>query len=152
MLTQSQHRQFSSSWRWPCKNLELSWDFPQLSLLDLTSQSTDSRPFSLPVALRTPSRQAHAPVSTVTLLSFFDSFFTPQKNILFCLVTQSYPTLCDFMDYSPQGSSVLGISQARRVEWTAISSSRRSSWPRNRTWISCIAGRFCTAEPHICLQ
>ena len=28
------------------------------------------------------------------------------------------------MDYSPQGSSVHGISQARILEWVAISSSR----------------------------
>ena len=28
--------------------------------------------------------------------------------------------LCDFTDYSPPGSSVLGILQARRLEWVAI--------------------------------
>ena len=48
------------------------------------------------------------------------------------------------MDYSPQGSSVHGISQARILEWVAISFSRGSSWPRNWTYISCIAGRFFT--------
>ena len=40
------------------------------------------------------------------------------------LVTQSCLTLCDFMDYSPSGSSVLGILQARILEWVAISFSR----------------------------
>ena len=44
-----------------------------------------------------------------------------------CLVTQSCPTLCDPMDYSPPGSSVHGILQARIVEWVAISPSRGSS-------------------------
>ena len=39
-----------------------------------------------------------------------------------CLVTQSRLTLCNPMDYSPQGSSVHGISQARVLEWVAISS------------------------------
>ena len=37
-----------------------------------------------------------------------------------------------------------GILQARILEWAAISFSRGSSWPRNQTQISCIAGRFFT--------
>ena len=37
------------------------------------------------------------------------------------LVTYSSPTLCDPMDCSPPGSSVLGIFQARIPEWVAIS-------------------------------
>ena len=41
------------------------------------------------------------------------------------------------------GSSVHGILQARILEWVAISSSR-SSWPRDQTRVSCIAGRFFT--------
>ena len=54
------------------------------------------------------------------------------------------------MDYSPPGFSVLGIFQARILEWVVISSSRGSSWPRNPTWISCIsciAGEFFTTVP-----
>ena len=43
-------------------------------------------------------------------------------------------------------SSVHGILQARTLEWVAISFSRRSSWPRNWTWVSRIAGRFFTIE------
>ena len=31
-----------------------------------------------------------------------------------------------------------------RQEWVAISSSRGSSWPKDWTWVSCIAGRFST--------
>ena len=34
---------------------------------------------------------------------------------------QSYPTLCDPIDSSPPGSPVLGILQARTLEWVAIS-------------------------------
>ena len=41
-----------------------------------------------------------------------------------CVLTQSCPTLCDPMDCIPPGSSVRGISQARILEWVAISSSR----------------------------
>ena len=51
---------------------------------------------------------------------------------------------CDPMDCSPSGSSVHGISQARILEWVAISSSRGSSWARDRTLVSSVAGRFFT--------
>ena len=40
-----------------------------------------------------------------------------------CLVAKLRPTLCDPVDCSPPGSSVHGISQARTLEWVAISSS-----------------------------
>ena len=51
-------------------------------------------------------------------------------------------TLC-----SPPGSSVHGIFQARILEWVVISFSRRSSWPRDQTCVSCIAGRFFITKP-----
>ena len=56
-------------------------------------------------------------------------------------VVQLYPTLCYPVDCSPPGSSVHGILQARVLEWVAISSSRGSSQPRDRTQVSHIAGR-----------
>ena len=52
-------------------------------------------------------------------------------------VSPSCPTLFDPMDYSPLRSSVRGISQARILEWVAISFSRGSSQPRDQTHISC---------------
>ena len=55
-------------------------------------------------------------------------------------VTQLYPTLCDPMDCSPPGSSIHWILQARILEWVAISFSRGSSQPRDRTQVSRIAG------------
>ena len=60
------------------------------------------------------------------------------------LVTQSWLTLHDPMDYRPLGSSVYGILQARILEWLAMPSSRGSSPPRDGTQVSCIAGRFLT--------
>ena len=57
---------------------------------------------------------------------------------------KSCPALCNSIDCSPPGSFAHGISQARILEWVAISFSRGSSWPRNRTQVSCIAGRFFT--------
>ena len=51
---------------------------------------------------------------------------------------------CDLMYCSPPGFSLHGISQARILEWVAISFSRGSSPPRNQTRVSSIAGRFFT--------
>ena len=51
------------------------------------------------------------------------------------------------MDSRPPSCPVHGISQARILEWVAISFIRGSSWPRDWTWVSCIAGRFFTTEP-----
>ena len=59
-------------------------------------------------------------------------------------VAQSCLTLCDPMDWNPPGSSVPEIFQARILERVAISLSRGSSWPRDQTQVSCIAGRFFT--------
>ena len=71
------------------------------------------------------------------------SLTTVEKNVNVneCEVAQSCPTLCDPMDCSPPGSCVHGILQARILEWVAISFSRRSSWPRDWTQVSCITGR-----------
>ena len=55
-----------------------------------------------------------------------------------CLMAKSCLILFNSMDHSPPGSSVHGISQARILEWIAISCSRGSSQPRNRTHVSCI--------------
>ena len=48
------------------------------------------------------------------------------------------------MDCHSPGSSVHGILQARILEWVAIAVSRGSSWPRDQTQVSHIAGRFFT--------
>ena len=56
-----------------------------------------------------------------------------------CSVTQSCPALCDPMDYSPPGSSVLGIFQTRVLERVVISSSRGSSRPKDQTCVSCVS-------------
>ena len=49
---------------------------------------------------------------------------------------------CDPVDCSLPGSSVHGISQARILEWVAISFSRRTSQPRDQTHVSCIGRWF----------
>ena len=57
---------------------------------------------------------------------------------------QSYVTLCNPMDCSPQGSSVFGIFQARILDWVVTSFSRGSSPPRDWTLVTSITGRFFT--------
>ena len=64
------------------------------------------------------------------------------KRILFCLFVT--PTFCDPTDCSQPGSFGHGILQARILEWVDISFSKGSSWPRFRTQVSCIEGKFFT--------
>ena len=63
------------------------------------------------------------------------------QEVKWSQVTQLCPTLCDPMDCSLPGSSTHGIFQARILEWVAISFSRGTSWPRDRSQVSCIVGR-----------
>ena len=51
------------------------------------------------------------------------------------------------MDYSPPGSSVHGILQARILEWVAIPFSREPFQPRDQTRVSCIVGDSLPSEP-----
>ena len=63
-----------------------------------------------------------------------------------CLVAKSCRLFfCNPMDCSLPGSSIHGISQAKRLEWVVISLSRGFSWPKKWTPLSCIAGGFFTA-------
>ena len=55
---------------------------------------------------------------------------------------QSCLTLYDPMDCSLPGSSLLGILQARILEWVAMPFSGGSSRSRDRTRIPCIARQF----------
>ena len=56
-------------------------------------------------------------------------------------VAQSCSTLCNPMDSSQPGSSVHGIFHERILEWAAMSFSRESSQPKDRTQLSCIVRR-----------
>ena len=50
------------------------------------------------------------------------------------------------MDYSPPGSSVHWVPQARILEWTAISFSRDLPNPGIEPMSLALAGRFFTAD------
>ena len=81
--------------------------------------------------------------STVQLYTFALSIhqwmFTWDVSVFSCV-----QLFWDPMNWSLLGFSVHGISQTRILEWVAISNSRGSSWPRNWTQPSRIAGRFFT--------
>ena len=106
-------------------------------------------------------------------------------SVVLCLAAQVCLTLCNLMDSSPPGSSVLGDSPGKNsglgchallqgifptqgfnpglqhcrwilchlshqgspriLEWVAYPFSSGSSWPRNWTGVSSIAGRFFTS-------
>ena len=89
------------------------------------------------------------------------------SSLSVCSVAQSCLTPCDPVDWSPPSSSVHGIFQARILELVPISSSKGSSWPRERNthttplqlppkscvswigrWILCLCA---TWEPLSCL-
>ena len=76
---------------------------------------------------------------------FFYPIFVYAKSLQLC------PTLWDPMDCNLPGSSVHGILQARILEWVAISFSRGSSQPRDRTcipYISCIGKQVLYHQCH----
>ena len=60
------------------------------------------------------------------------------------------------MDYSLLGSSLYGISQARILEWVALSFSKGSSLPRDQTHVSCISRQilygWATREALLCIS
>ena len=81
------------------------------------------------------SPHTHSPplrrlLSCASILFSSTVFIIQWYSVHLCLVAQSCPTLCDPLDYSPPGSSVRGILQARILQWVAISSSRGSSRSR----------------------
>ena len=93
---------------------------------------------------------------TTFLLALGDCQFTHVEAVRmfwsnsgnFLLFTHSVlSNSCDPIDCSLPGSSVHEISQARILEWVAISFFRGSSWPRVQTWVSCIGRWFSTTEP-----
>ena len=149
---------------------EWNCSFPSilvLTLLQLSHLLSLLQSVSLPAC--SPSASPRVPAvalyyySTVKLNMFsliLTCFLSPVCFICICvksilslllystLLFSHQLTLCDPMDCSPPGSSVLGISQARILEWVAISFSRGSSW----THISCIGRRmlyhWATREAH----
>ena len=86
--------------------------------------------------------RSSAPGDHLPGLALRSGFCWPEEGRVACMHAkslQSCPTLCDPMDCSLLASSVHGISQARILEWVAVSYSRHSSQPRDRTYISYVS-------------
>ena len=66
----------------------------------------------------------------------------PQQVL--CLVAPSCLTLCNPVDCSPPGSSVHGDSPGKNIGVGCHAFLQGSSLPRDRTQVSCTAGRFFT--------
>ena len=79
--------------------------------------------------------------------------FPPHSDYNACVsVAQSYPTLCDPMDFSPLDCLVHGITPRRILEWVAVPFSRGSSRPRDQTqvsYISCIGRQVLYQQCHL---
>ena len=100
-------------------------------------------PFPSSGALPDPGIEPRSPALQAILYQLNYMFAAAAKSLQLC------PTLCDPIDGSPPGSPVPGILQARKLEWVAISFSRGSSWPRDWTQVSCIAGNSLPTELHV---
>ena len=111
------------------------------------------------------------------MICWLNPSFSPQSempplshaNVLYALFWTSVPLCyvivmslcCAVLSWSvmsdslrPHGLTVahqaplsMRILQARILEWVAYPFSRGSSWPRNRTWVSCIAVRLSAELP-----
>ena len=83
--------------------------------------------------------QALSGVPRETWCSGVHKLLNPNENtcvcVCVCVRAQSCPALWDPMDCSLPGSSIHGISQARILEWVAISSSRVCSWLKDKTYL-----------------
>ena len=66
------------------------------------------------------------------------------STMLVCVCILSCVWLCDPKDSGPPCSSVHGVFQARILQWLAISCSKGSFQPRDRTCVSCrsLIGRW----------
>ena len=102
-------------------------------------------------ALLPPNIRAHFPTcGNLSPFLFQEHYF---YSVLPVVQSLSYVWLFwDAMDCSPPGSFVHEISQARILEWVAISFPKRSSQPRGWTHISCIGRQIlyhsATREAH----
>ena len=82
-------------------------------------------------ARQEPGDSPFLPLGRVYINEIVKVFWKPRNCMRVSALTQSCPILCGPMDCSSPGSSVCGISQARKLESIVISSSRSSSPPRD---------------------
>ena len=124
------------------------WDLVPYSHCQLLASSC----FLLPVDFgERRIKEAYFLISKAMTLEKLSLISVLKLNVVSCGKWKwSHSVVSNFLqpvDCSPPSSSVHGILQARILEWGAISFSRGSSRPRDRTQVSHIAGRrfnLCT--------
>ena len=112
---------FSNAWKWKVKVKSLS----HVWLFSTPWTAAYQAPPSMGFSRQQYWRGCHC------LLQLPTSYLFTHGCVYVCVhvsVTQSCPVLCNPMGYSPAGSSVLGILQARILEWVAIPFSRGPVW------------------------
>ena len=76
-----------------------------------------------------------------------NSYLEGMRNVCCVSVAQVCLTLCDPMGVACQVLPSMRFFPVTILEWVAISFSRGSSWSKDRTEVSCIAGRLLLSEP-----
>ena len=87
-----------------------------------------------------------SPYPLLTLIFISETIYSIQSVKL---VTQLCPTFCNSMNFSPPGSSVGGILQARILKWAANPFSRGSSRPRDWTHFPALLADSLPSEPPV---
>ena len=128
----------------------------QYSHDDLFIQQTLLSTYYMPVIILCLEGRVMDKIRSNLCLLNFMIWWLNVTNMYESEVAQLCPTLCDPMDCSWPGFSVHGIFQAGVLEWVAISFSKGSSQPRDRTQASCIVGRRFTVWAirevvHVCM-
>ena len=119
-------------------SLKISFSLPTWIWLDITTQRLPLFPI-----IKIPRERFWTEMVKLTLAWRWRGWTKPSE-VKWSEFARSCLTLCDPMNCRLPGSSVCGIFQARVLEWVVISFSRGSSWPRDRTRVSQIAGRCFT--------
>ena len=86
---------------------------------------------------------------SISFWGMLENLKKKKKKVQFCVHAQPLPlcpNLWDSTDSCPPGCSAHGILQTKILEWVTMASSRGSSPPRDRTWVSCPAGEFFTTK------
>ena len=131
---------------WPAQRLEQgNWQMNPCPHSSSHPRKTWTPAMQKPPQKRLCTQNKDTGTAFACFLCFFDPNSFREYGLLACLFVQLCPTLWHSMDYSPPGSSIHGIFQARILEWVAISFSKGSSPPQDGTRVPWIAGGFFTS-------
>ena len=118
-----------------------------ITVLDLSSLTEDTRLFIIRTifiitdsSLAIPCLVMNAPTALKHSVYYSSNF---AYACMHAKSPQSCLTLCNSMNCSPPGSFVHGTLQARILEWVSMPSSRGSSQPRDRIYVSFVS---CTGR------